>query len=366
MKKLVSLTLALVMIVAVFATMGLGVTAASNVQYSDHMQGAKSYDITNSSIAWVKQSTGALIWVYADDARSESEIIAQAKNADPSLANACDAFAVLKGEGVKYTPNKKGSQAKVTVAVSGEKLMLNIDGNYSHFVKGDGGKTEPKPEPKPQPTPGEETGEKVNMRIDTAKKMAVKFEDGEIYYNGDMKEVVVGKEYAFQMATVNWENGIFDGEENGLCGTVVYRMKVVHEDEFKKLREEALKNPERYTVKGIDIIDNEAKTIVINCDAENFHLETDVNNFFMAYRFHFKQDYNKQTGIDYVVKPTESLSVNLPLGTVVCAKAYNNFEYVQHAYILVCNNSGEGVYESEYLTSVNDYYWDTPNHYQSY
>lgn len=69
--------------------------------------------------------------------------------------------------------------------------------------------------------------------------MAVKFADGTVYYDGEMKEVVVGQEYVFQMCSVNWENGNYDENGNGICGTVVYRMKVVHADEFKELREEA-------------------------------------------------------------------------------------------------------------------------------
>ena len=81
----------------------------------------------------------------------------------------------------------------------------------------------------------------------------------------------------------------------------------------------------------MDVIDNVEKKIVINCDAADAHLETDVNNFFMAYRFSFEgQNYNKKTGIEKVINtPVESLSVN----------------------------SGEGVYDNVYLTSVNDYIW---------
>ncbi len=396
MKKFVSLFLALTMFVAVFATLGLTVGATSEIQYSDHMQGATRYEITDSSIAWVKQATGALIWVYGDDTRTKAEIVAQAKNADPSLKNACNAFEVLRGVGIKYTPNANGSKTKVTVAEEDGKLYMILGGNYSHFVKGDGGKAvAPTPVPTAVPTaaptaaptatpaPGTTaeptavptatpaptaapvvpetpaTGETINIRIDTAKKMAVRFEDGNVYYNGDLKEIEIGKEYLFQICSVNWENGIYDDEGNGLCGTVVYRMKVVHEKEFKTIREIALQNPERYTVKGMDIIDNLNKVIIINCDAENFHLETDVNNFFMAYRFHFeKGDYNKQTGIKNVVNPTESLSVNLPLGTTVTADAYAKFSKIASAAILVENNNGTGVYENVYLTSVNDYTWN--------
>ena len=211
--------------------------------------------------------------------------------------------------------------------------------------------------PEAPSAPAEET---VNIRIDTAKKMAVRFEDGKIYYDGNIKTVVVGKEYYFQMCSVNWENGIYDDNGNGLAGSVVYTFKAVHRDEFNKLREEALKNPERYTVKGIDIIDNDAKTIIVNCDASDFHLETDVNNFFVAYRFHFaKGDYNKQTGIENVVEtPLESLSVNLPVGPTVKCDAYKAYKEIDTDNIFITRNNNEGKYADVYLASVNDYTWN--------
>ena len=68
--------------------------------------------------------------------------------------------------------------------------------------------------------------------------MAVAFEDGSVYYGGEMKEVVVGQEYLFQMCSVN---------------TVVYRMVVVHQKEFTEIAREAAQHPERYTVKGIAV-----------------------------------------------------------------------------------------------------------------
>ena len=199
-----------------------------------------------------------------------------------------------------------------------------------------------------------------NLRIDVPLKMAVVFEDGTVYYGGEMKEVVVGKEYHFQMCAVNWDNGTFDDNGNGIRGTVVYTMEVVHRNEFKELAAAAKEDPERYTVKGIDIIDNVEKKIIINIDAKDTHLETDVNNFFMAYRFHFKgQDYDKQTGIDQVINtPLESLSVNLPLGSTITCNAYHSYEKVDSADVFIENNSGEGVYDDVYLTSVNDYTWE--------
>ncbi len=206
----------------------------------------------------------------------------------------------------------------------------------------------------------DEEGEKASIRIDTPLKMAVAFEDGCICYGGEMKEFVVGKEYCFQMCSVNWGNGIFDDQENGIRGTVVYRMKLVHQDEFNELAKAAKENPDRYTVKGIDIIDNESKTIVVNCDAKDSHLETDVNNFFVAYRFHFTgSDYNKKTGIDKVINnPVESLSVNLPAGSTITCNAYIDGEKVDTDDVFITVNSGEGIYEDEYLTGVNDYTWD--------
>lgn len=205
-----------------------------------------------------------------------------------------------------------------------------------------------------------EKDDKGNLRIDVPLKMAVVFEDGSVYYGGEMKEVEVGKEYHFQMCAVNWDNGTFDDNGNGIRGTVVYTMEVVHNDEFKELAAAAKEDPERYTVKGIDIIDNVAKKIIIDIDAEDTHLETDVNNFFMAYRFHFAgEDYDKQTGIDQVINtPLESLSVNLPLGSTITCNAYHSYEKVASADVFIENNSGEGVYDDVFLTSVNDYTWE--------
>jgi hypothetical protein len=99
---------------------------------------------------------------------------------------------------------------------------------------------------------------------------------------------------------------------------------------------------------------------IVNCDAKDTHLETDVNNFFMAYRFHFENgEYKKQTGIDKVINtPTESLSVNLPLGSTITCNAYDNGDKIDSADVFIANNNGEGIYDDEYLTSVNDYTWN--------
>jgi choice-of-anchor A domain-containing protein len=239
---------------------------------------------------------------------------------------------------------------------------LHVAGNNSYIPK----ITVPEvtPEATEEPTsdtdPDESTSPDGKIRIDVPRKMAVVFEDGTVYYGGEMRDFVYGKEYTFRMCTVNWENGIYDGNENGISGTVVYRMKVVHRNEFKELAAAAKENPDRYIVKGIDIIDTEEKMIIIDGDATDTHLETDVNSFFVAYRFHFNgNDYNKKTGIDKVVNdPIESLSVNLPAGSTITCNAYINGEKVNTADVFITTNSGEGIYESEYLTSVNDYTWE--------
>ena len=212
----------------------------------------------------------------------------------------------------------------------------------------------------PANTGSGETSGTVSIRIDVPRKMAVALADGTVYYGGEMKGVVVGQEYMCRMCAVNWENGIYDENGNGLAGTVVFRMIVVHQDEFNEYVRNAASNPDRYTVKGIDVIDNDAKTIIVNGDAEDTHLETDVNNFFIAYRFHFNgQDYDKKTGIENVVNnPVESLSVNLPIGTTVACSAYNGEEKLGGEYIFITRNSGDGIYDDEFLTSVNDYTWN--------
>ncbi len=212
---------------------------------------------------------------------------------------------------------------------------------------------EPTDEPTEAPTA---TG---TIRIDAPLKMAVAFEDGTVYYGGEVKEVVFGQEYAFQMCSVNWDNGVFDGNGNGIRGSVVYRMIVVHQKEFNERAQAAKEDPDRYTVKGIDIIDNEAKLIIVNGDAKDTHLETDVNNFFMAYRFHFANgDYNKKTGIENVINtPLESLSVNLPLGSTITCNAYNGDEKIASDNVFITHNAGKGIYYNVELTSVNDYTW---------
>ena len=358
MKKTLVFVLALIMVLAALPVVGASADEAPAINYSEHFtlnsDTGYDYDITGSSIAWVKQANGTLIWVAEDDARSDAEIIDQAKEADASLK---DENAVLRGFGTAKTPNGNGSQATVTVYAADGKTILSIDGKYSHCVMALAQDAEPA-EPEQPEVPAEE-GEKATLRIDAPLKMAVAFEDGTVYYGGEMKEVIVGKEYAFQMCSVNWENGVYDENGNGITGTVVYRMIAVHQDEFNELVAAAKEDPERYTVKGIDIIDNVEKKIIVNIDAEDTHLETDVNNFFMAYRFHFVGgDYNKKTGIAQVINtPVESLSVNLPLGSTITCKAYKGDEEIDTADVLVVNNSGEGVYDNVELTSVNDFTW---------
>ena len=361
MKKALVFVLAAIMVFTVLSATVVYAGETAEITYSDHLtensDTGYDYDITGASIAWVKQAKGALIWVPGDDSRSDDEIIAQAKDADSSLTSGTDSFAVFRGLGYAQTPNETGSKADVTVSDYDGETVMSIEGKYSHFVFGSAvndGSDEPATEATTAVEP-----EKVNIRIDAPLKMAVAFEDGTVYYGGEMKEVEVGKEYLFQMCSVNWENGTYDGNENGLAGTVVYRMKVVHQDDFLALAREAKADPDRYVVKGMDIIDTVNKTITVNCDAEDAHLETDVNSFFMAYRFHFTNDeYDHKTGIEKVVNtPLESLSVNLPLGSTITCNAYYGSDVLGNDNVFITNNSGEGTYDDEYLTSVNDYTW---------
>ena len=99
----------------------------------------------------------------------------------------------------------------------------------------------------------------------------------------------------------------------------------------------------------------------MNGDAEDTHLETDVNTFFAAYRFHFEgADYDKKTGIEKVINnPLESLSVNLPIGSTITCDAYFGDDKVASSDVFITRNSGEGIYDNELLTSVNDYTWNT-------
>ena len=368
MKKALAILLAVMMIFAALPTVAAFAEETTELSYTDHQTGKTEYDVTTATIAWVKQAKGALIWVVAGDSRSDDEIIAQAKAADPSLANAVSEFAVMRGFDTAETPNSNGSKATVTVSAFDGLSTLSIEGDYSHFVAGinptiqaptEAVEVEPEivAEPETEAPQGFE-GETVTIRIDTALKMAVEFADGTVYYGGEMKEVVYGQEYLFRMCAVNWDNGLLD-DNNGLRGTVVFRMIVLHRNDFLAIARAAAQDPDRYTVKGMDVIDNVDKKIYVNGDAEDAHLETDVNNFFMAYRFHFSgSEYDKKTGIENVINtPVEGLSVNLPVGTTVTCKAYHGEELLGSDDIFITGNGGEGIYEDEYLTSVNDYTW---------
>ncbi len=220
--------------------------------------------------------------------------------------------------------------------------------------------------------PKDEGGETVQMTslgIVTPLAMAVRFEDGSVYYSGDTVEIEIGKDYHFQMCCVDWstrdanaekkihrpyevftpEHGIYSDEGIGLAGTVVYTVRV----------------SDRYDERSYD---EATKTFVL--PKGDKVLRTDVNKCFMAYRFWFQgSQYDKQTGIDNVVydtgiehentledfrynKPLESLSVNLPLGSTVTAKAYKSYQYVGEADVFV-------KIDEEYPDRCyTDYYWE--------
>lgn len=178
----------------------------------------------------------------------------------------------------------------------------------------------------------EETGGKTTLGIVTPQKMSVRFEDGKIYNNGDSLEIEIGKTYRFQMCSNSWETGVYDDNGNGLCGTVVYSVKVSN----------------RYNERSYD---EATKTFVL--PKGDPVLRTDVNSCFMAYRYHFtKGDYNKQTGIKNVVDtPLESLSVNLPLGSTVTCDAYKALKQIDTANVFI--ERGEDL-----ALSYTDYHWE--------
>ena len=171
----------------------------------------------------------------------------------------------------------------------------------------------------------------VSGGIVCPKKMSVRFEDGTIYYGGESILLEVGKEYKFQMCSNNWDNDLYSDDGNGICGTVVYTVKV----------------SDRYDERSYD---PETKTFIL--PKGDPVLRTDVNKCFMAYRYHFKTDYNKQTGIKQVVNtPLESLSVNLPLGSTITSDAYIAYEQVGSADVFIENNS-------DLTISYTDYMWE--------
>ena len=185
-------------------------------------------------------------------------------------------------------------------------------------------------EPTPDPEPG--TGEKIQLGFVTPKKMSVRFENGVIYRGGDSIEIEIGKTYRFQMCSNNWENDTYDDDGNGLCGTVVYSVRV----------------SDRYDERSYD---QDTKTFVL--PKGDPVLRTDINSCFMAYRYHFtKGDYNKQTGIQNVVDPPlESLSVNLPLGSTIRSDAYKAFEHIDTQNVFIERGK-------DLSLSYTDYYWE--------
>lgn len=214
------------------------------------------------------------------------------------------------------------------------------------------------------PVPGNDPDEKpaktVSLKVITPLGMAVRFEDGSVYYSGDSVDVEVGKDYRFQMCCVDWSTRTVNGEKKiHKPGETFYPAKTAYlhtnhgtySDDGLGLRGTVV-----YTVRlsdkyGDRSFDEDTKTFVI--PKGDYVLRTDVNKCFMAYRFTFRSgDFNKQTGIDNVVydtgiehentledfgyyKPLEFLSVNLPLGSTVTAKAYKNYEYFAQASIFV-------------------------------
>ncbi len=158
----------------------------------------------------------------------------------------------------------------------------------------------------------------IQMGIVTPKKMSVRFEDGKIYKTGDTLVLETGKDYKFQMCSNDWDTDTYTDDGHGIAGTVVYTVRV----------------STKFNERSYD-----AATHTFVLPKGDPVLRTDVNKCFMAYKFHFKTDYNKQTGIKQVVNtPLESLSVNLPLGSTITADAYKAMTYNTSANVFVEND----------------------------
>ena len=222
--------------------------------------------------------------------------------------------------------------------------------------------------PTPTPTP-EPVAQKGNLKIVAPLAMALRFEDGNVYYSGDSVEVELNKEYKFQMCTVDWttrsvngekkihkpyetfypaesawvhtNHGIYADDTAGLCGSVVYRFILLPNT-------------------GKNSFDEATKTFTLY--KGNYTLRTDNNKCFMAYRFYYDENYDGNavnsmegrvtTGIDRVLydngsdhvntledfrytKPLASLSINLPLGATVTAKEFIDGVFEKEAQILI-------------------------------
>lgn len=224
----------------------------------------------------------------------------------------------------------------------------------------------PEPAPEPTPTP---VAPKGTLKIVAPLAMALRFEDGSVYYSGDSVEVELNKEYKFQMCTVDWttrsvngekkihkpyetfypaesawihtNHGIYSDDNAGLRGSVVYRFTLL-------------------PTTGKNSFDEENKAFTLY--KGNYTLRTDNNKCFMAYRFYYDENYDGNavesmegrvtTGIDNVLydigsdhkntledfrytKPLASLSINLPLGATVTAKEFIDDVFEKEAQILI-------------------------------
>ena len=141
-------------------------------------------------------------------------------------------------------------------------------------------KTSAEPEVTDEPV----AGPTIDLGFVCPRRMAVRFEDGSVYYGGESIPVEIGKEYRFQMCSVDWDTNTYTDDGHGLAGTVVYTVKVSNS----------------YAERSWD---PETKTLVL--PKGDPVLRTDVNKCFMAYRYHFEKqyahEYNRQTGINQVL-----------------------------------------------------------------
>ena len=331
---------------AVFNSYLFDFTIADGQTIIVNLTSSEKIELKNGAI----EINGSLL---PDDLRSYNRsIIFNVVNSTEIEMTSCELYGILLAPDANLTG--KGANVCGTSILNGLtgsngfELHVGSDDSYIPTIPG------------PGDDPDEKPAKTVSLKVITPLGMAVRFEDGSVYYSGDSVDVEVGKDYRFQMCCVDWSTRTVNGEKKihkpdetfypaetaylhtnhgtysddglGLRGTVVYTVRL----------------SDKY---GDRSFDEDNKTFVI--PKGDYVLRTDVNKCFMAYRFTFRSgDLNKQTGIDNVVydtgvehentledfgyyKPLEYLSVNLPLGSTVEAIAYDNYVEFARANVFV-------------------------------
>lgn len=294
------------------------------------------YEIVKDGSTWRLHGVYTPIYTVTYDANA---VDAVGTTADSTQYNKYSTLTVAENgysrEGYEFTgwttsPDGTGTRLSPGNQVAVSNLTASQDGVVTLYAEW---KKVSQPEPEePSETDPVDPDRAITLGIVTPKKMSVRFANGKVYSTGDSLQIEIGRTYHFQMCSNNWETGVYDDNGNGLCGTVVYSVRV----------------SDRYDERNYD---ESTKTFVL--PKGDPVLRTDINSCFMAYRYHFsKGDYNKQTGIEQVVDtPLESLSVNLPLGSTITSDAYKGYQWIDTANVFIERGK-------DLTLSYTDYYWE--------